>query len=99
MRFRPMASGSWVIDFVAKTSKKTISSGSVKNEVIDFSGGLSLSWDKGCLYCNNKFFYHCGRCGSIVCYQERNVKCPSCGTADVIGDRLLEKMDSKPFEN
>ena len=39
----------------------------------------------GCPYCEEKAFYTCGQCGSIVCWHgEKEVTCPKCGNRGTI---------------
>ena len=48
----------------------------------------SISFDAeypGCPYCEEKAFYTCGQCGSIVCWHgEKEVTCPKCGNRGTI---------------
>lgn len=48
----------------------------------------------GCPYCEEKRFYTCGQCGSIVCWHgERKVTCPKCGNSGSVTE--AEEFDLK----
>mgnify|MGYP002626797834 FL=1 len=48
----------------------------------------------GCPYCEERHFYTCGKCGSIVCWHgEREVVCPKCGTSGLVTE--VETLDLK----
>jgi hypothetical protein len=97
IRFRPFEDGSWDVDFVAKASNKVIARIN-KSEVIDFSLGLTMSWQKGCPYCNNEAFYLCHNCDTVICYTDPVVKCSVCGFETELTGQI-KSMNSNPFEN